>query len=183
MHLPLSTFLCVQGCFCEALVPVHLSGVCFPLQFTVFVHAPAPVHAFSWHGKPVQSVVFYWPYACGSPVFVVALFCVRAYFLGPPLPSSLVFTVYIRELKEGWWQRQWWCQKAMIWLVGWGKLNRAAKAACTLVQWLLILLNLHQFNDCHLLVAIFYNQTIRKFNLTLFSFMLWATWGWSLRCL
>ena len=47
VHLPLSTFLCAQGSFCEALAPVNPSGVCVPLQFTVFVHAPAPVHAFS----------------------------------------------------------------------------------------------------------------------------------------
>ena len=41
-------------------MPVHLSGVCIPFQFAVFVHAPARVHAFSLStGKPVQSVVFY----------------------------------------------------------------------------------------------------------------------------
>ena len=33
--------------FCEALVPVHAAGVCAPLHFAVFVHAPAPVHALS----------------------------------------------------------------------------------------------------------------------------------------
>ena len=33
--------------FCEALVPVHPSGVCLPLDFAVFVHAPVPVHVSS----------------------------------------------------------------------------------------------------------------------------------------
>ena len=31
--------------FCEALVPVHLSGVCIPLHFALFVPAPVPLHA------------------------------------------------------------------------------------------------------------------------------------------
>ena len=33
--------------FREALAPVYLSGICIPLCFAVFVHAPAPVHALS----------------------------------------------------------------------------------------------------------------------------------------
>ena len=53
-------------------------------------------------------------------------------------------------------------------LIGWmRKINHAARAARTLVQkFLLVLLDVYQFNEWHLLAAIFYNQTMRKFNLT-----------------
>ena len=33
--------------FCEALVPVHLSGICIHLHFASFVHAAVPAHALS----------------------------------------------------------------------------------------------------------------------------------------
>ena len=46
---------CIHLCQCsfmlnnifEALAPVHAAGVCAPLHFAFFVHAPAPVHAWS----------------------------------------------------------------------------------------------------------------------------------------
>ena len=33
--------------FCDVLAEVHPAGFCVPLHFTVFVCAPAPVHALS----------------------------------------------------------------------------------------------------------------------------------------
>ena len=41
-----SVFSCL-AVFCEALVPVHLSGFCILLHFAILVCAPAPVHALS----------------------------------------------------------------------------------------------------------------------------------------
>ena len=51
-HASAFTYFSVPSCqalFCETLAPVHLSGVCVPFCFTVFIHAPVPVHALSLH--------------------------------------------------------------------------------------------------------------------------------------
>ena len=44
------TYVNVPSCptmFCEALAPMHAAGVCAPRLFALFVHTPAPVHAWS----------------------------------------------------------------------------------------------------------------------------------------
>ena len=49
-HTHTQIYIYVPSCprvFCEALGPVHPSGVCVPLHFAVFVRAPVLVHALS----------------------------------------------------------------------------------------------------------------------------------------
>ena len=50
MHASGLAYIRVPLCpavFCQALAPVHLSGVCVPLCFALFVCVPVPVHALS----------------------------------------------------------------------------------------------------------------------------------------
>ena len=59
------------------------------------------------------------------------IFEISVRILGPYLVG---YSTFNRELKQWRWQRQQRRQKTMIWLVEWGKNNRAARAARFLVQ-------------------------------------------------
>ena len=51
-------FLRASGVFLKALVPMHSSGVCFPLHFAVFVLSHASEHAFSLLLACIAAFVF-----------------------------------------------------------------------------------------------------------------------------
>ena len=92
--------------FCKALAPVHLLGVYVPKYFSLYVPAPAPVHALRYSrycsiGKLVQSAEFSCHMCMDSSCLLQGCSAFEhSFWVVPPTQPSFVSTVYHISLMD-----------------------------------------------------------------------------------